>query len=416
VDHSDRLRIVVTGLAATYPYGGVFWDYLQYPLGLAQLGHDVLYLEDTGQWCYDPLGVTFVQDGGRNAALLARRLAAYMPELGRRWCFRDARGVWYGRSAEQVERYCADADLFVHLSASCWMREEYFAAARTVFIDSDPMYTQESVPGYVAGTVDAATRSRVDALRRHDLFFTYAENIGAPDCRVPTALFHWLPTRQPIVLDRFTPYRVGVWQRRPVLTTVGSWEPATRVPGPVVDGVAYGGKGTEFRRFVDVPARSPVPVYAALNGHAPAHLLRRGGWHLENPNAVSDSPGAYRSYLATSLGEFSVAKHAYVASRSGWFSGRTACYLALGVPAVVQDTGFGRAIPSGAGVLSFTTVPEAHEAISSLVADPRAHAETALEIATTYFDAHVVLGQLIERAFAESPRRAAVTPVQTPHQ
>jgi hypothetical protein len=339
---TERLRVVVTGLAATYPYGGVFWDYLQYPLGLHRLGHEVLYLEDSGRWCYDPVTVTFVDDGRRNARLLGRRIAAYMPELAGRWCFRDPRGATHGRLFDEVVRFVAGADLFIHLSASCDMNDDYWAAHRTVFIDTDPMYTQASVPAYQAGTLDDAGRARVDMLRRHDAFFTFAENVGAPDCRVPTGLFGWIPTRQPIVLDRFEPFRVPVERRRRVLTTVGSWEPATRATGPEVDGVVYGGKSVEFRRFADVPSRSAVPLYAALNGHVPAHLLRRGGWRLEHPDAVSVSPGTYRRWVATSLGEFSVAKNAYVASRSGWFSCRSACYLALGVPAVVQDSGFGR--------------------------------------------------------------------------
>ena len=404
---TQRLRIVVTGLAATYPYGGVFWDYLQYPLGFARLGHDVLYLEDPGTWCYDPVGVTFVPDGARNARLLARRLAAYVPELAERWFFRDPAGATYGRGADQVARWCRDADVFVHLSASCRTPERYFGAARTVFVDSDPMYTQASVPGYQAGTLDAAGRSRVDMLRRHDVFFTFAENVGRPDCRVPTGLFEWIPTRQPIVLDRFAAFRVPPQRRRHVLTTVGSWEPTTGKAGPVVEGITYGGKTSQFRRFADLPRRSPVPVYAALSGHFPARLLRRGGWRLEDPDAVSVSPGTYRRWLASSLAELSVAKHAYVASRSGWFSCRSACYLALGVPAIVQDTGFGGSIPTGAGVLAFSTADQAAAAIQQVVTEPARHTAAAVEIAHEHFDAAKVLGRLLERALAAQPSSLA---------
>lgn len=395
----EALRIVVSGLAATYPYGGVFWDYLQYPIGLHRLGHDVLYLEDTGRWCYRPAARTFVADGSRNAAALARHVEAVCPELRERWSFRDARGTSHGRSAEWVARFCRDADLLLNLSASCWLREEYRAARRLAFLDSDPMYTQASVPDYLRGTAPEDARRRVDDLRRHDVFLTFAENVGAPGCRVPSELFRWRPTRQPVVLDLFRPARRPVAERRRTLTTVGSWEPA-RDGGPVVDGVRYGGKGRELARFLDLPARSPLPIELALSGEVPARELTERGFRLADPNAVSSDPGAYRAYLAGSLGEWSVAKHAYVASRSGWFSCRTACYLALGVPAVVQDTGFAADIPRQEGVLAFTTTEEAAEAIARLAAEPERHARAAAAIAEECFDSRRVLGDLLEAAFA----------------
>lgn len=392
---NSSLRIAVTGLAATYPFGGVFWDYLQYPLGLRRLGHDVLYIEDTGKWCYDPTAGTFVEDGGRNAAYLGRQLTALDPDLADRWFFRDATGKTYGRSWNEVAGFCRSADLFLHISASCWMREEHLAAARVVFIDSDPMYTQGSL---LAGTPEEA-RGRVDWWRRHhDTFFTFAENIGAPDCRIPPGPFDWTPTRQPIVLDRFRDAAVPLAARRRVLTTVASWEPAEA--GFVVDGIAYYGKSVEFDRFIDLPSRSTVPIELALSGPAPAERLHAKGWKLTDAYQVSRDPWIYRAYLADSLGEWSVAKNAYVASRSGWFSCRTACYLALGVPAVVQDTGFGNVIPTGEGVLTFSTPEEATGAIERLASEPDRHAKAARAIAGEYFDSDKVLTRLIDEALS----------------
>jgi hypothetical protein len=393
---SSPLRIAVTGLAATFPYGGVFWDYLQYPLGLQRLGHDVLYIEDTGKWCYDPTAATFVEDGERNAALLGGRIAALNNDLTDRWFFRDTTGKTYGRSWNDVVSFCRSADLFLHISASCWMREEYFAADKVVFIDSDPMYTQSSVPDYVAGTIDDAARSRVDMLQPHELFFTFGENIGAPDCQIPTDLFDWMPTRQPIVLSCFRDAALPMAARRPVLTTVASWE--TKEKGPVVDGVAYGGKSTEFERFIDMPAHSPLCLELALSGPAPFDRLRAYGWRLVDAYEMSGDPWVYRKYLAGSIGEWSVAKNAYVASRSGWFSCRTACYLALGVPAIVQDTGFGGAIPKGEGVLAYSTPEEAADAIEQLTSDPERHAGAACAIAEEYFDSDKVLTRLVDEA------------------
>jgi hypothetical protein len=179
VTGAGRLRIVVTGLAATYPLGGVFWDYLQYVLGFHRLGHDVLYLEDTGRWCYEPRRGTFVADGSDNAAALSAGLSRLEPALADRWFFRDAGGGEYGRPWADVVRFCRSADVFLHISASCWMRDEYLAAGRLVFVDSDPLYTQRFVPGYLDGTADPDERRRIDRMRCHDAFFTFAENISA---------------------------------------------------------------------------------------------------------------------------------------------------------------------------------------------------------------------------------------------
>lgn len=396
-----KLRIVVTGFAATYPFGGVFWDYIQYLLGFRKLGHDVLYVEDTGRWCYDPVSMTFVEDGTHNAAHLHKQLDALDPDLGDCWFYRDATGETFGRSWEDVVEFCRSADLFLNISASCWMREEYFAADRVAFLDSDPMYTQASIPDYVSGEIDDDARTRVDMLRKHDVFFTFGENIGAPDCLVPNDLFDWIPTRQPIVLDCFEPHVIPVADREPRLTTVASWEPAEE--GPTVNGIKYTGKSTEFQRFMELPARSPVPLELAMSGRAPTEELQQHGWRMRDGYEISKDPWVYRDYLANSLGEWSVAKNAYVRSRSGWFSCRTACYLALGVPAVVQQTGFADDIPTDAGVLAFETPDDAARCIQDIAADPTRHAERAQEIARECFDSRKVLSAMLEHAAASEP-------------
>jgi glycosyltransferase involved in cell wall biosynthesis len=172
-----------------------------------------------------------------------------------------------------------------------------------------------------------------------------------------------------------------------------------------VFGVTYTGKSTEFLRFIEMPAVSPIPIEIAISGPAPRERLRAAGWRLIEAYQVSRDPWVYRDYLANSMGEWSVAKNAYVHSHSGWFSCRSACYLSLGVPVVVQDTGFGCALPRGEGILSFSTVDEAQAAIEALASDPRRHARAAREIVHEYFDAKKVLSQLIERAMSNASRR-----------
>lgn len=366
------------------------------------MGHDVLYLEDTGKWCYDPVEATFVERGERNASYLARNIEALEPALATRWFYKDSMGHSYGKSWDEVKKFCREADLFLHISASCWMKEEYFAAKKVAFLDSDPMYTQASVPAYIEGKADEGERSRIEMLLRHDVFFTFAENIGSWECLIPKELFKWVPTRQPIVVECFERNVLPVNRRRRVLTTVASWEPAEA--GPVVRGIQYRGKSAEFEKFMDLPKMSPIPLELAMSGRAPVEKFRSKGWIMVDAYSVSSDPWIYRDYLASSFGEWSVAKNAYVVSKSGWFSCRSACYLALGVPVVVQDTGFRRIIPSGKGVLPFSTMEEAVEAIEELSRDPDSHSRAALELAREYFRAEKVLGELIEKAMSNGDK------------
>ena len=397
-NNKNSVRVVVTGLAATYPLGGVFWDYIQYVLGFHLLGHEVLYLEDTGKWCYRPTRQTFVESGEENAQFLDQQLRRLNPCLGDRWSYRDSTGRVFGWPREQTVRFCRDADLFLHISASCWMREEYFEADRVAFIDSDPMYTQASAPRYESGDAGPDEVDRIEMLKRHDRFFTFGENIGHEECRIPRNLFDWVPTRQPIVLDCFEPHQVPVPARRQVLTTVASWEPTES--GPVVEGRAYTGKSTEFERFITLPGRSALPLELAMSGKFPRDRLEQQGWQVIDAYTISRDPWVYRDYLARSFGEWSVAKNAYAASRSGWFSCRSACYLALGVPVIVQETGFSQVIPSGDGVLAFRTVDEAAAAIEDVKSRPLHHHDAAIAIAREYFDARRILTQMLEIVFS----------------
>jgi hypothetical protein len=163
-------------------------------------------------------------------------------------------------------------------------------------------------------------------------------------------------------------------------------------------GITYGGKDEEFRRFLDLPRRAGRPLEVALAGSPPRELLRAHGWRLADAREKSASPAAYRDYIAGARGEWSIAKNAYVALRSGWFSTRSAAYLAMGKPVVVQDTGFSAHYPTGSGVHAFTTLDEAAEALAAVDGDYERECRQAREIAEDYFAAPVVLGALVRAA------------------
>jgi hypothetical protein len=387
----DKLTIIVTGCAATYPVGGVTWDYLQYVLGFKRLGHRVYYLEDTGQWTWDVNQGTFSDDSNSNAAYLAKWIPALDPELAHNWALRDVHGRYHGMSQAQVAKLCRETDLLINYSGSCVLRDEYMACRRKVYLDSDPLYNQAGIIEYVNGTGDEKTRWNVNYIRQHDKFLSFGENIGKAHCLIPTALFSWQPTRHPVVLD--------CWEKlhgptRDVYTTVMSWQP--NGGSVTVNGVVFGGKHAEFGKFVKLPQRTSQALELAIGGGLPPlDLLRQHGWQIIDGYAASSDPWKYREYICRSKAEFSVAKHAYVATRSGWFSGRSACYLAAGKPVVVQDTGFSEQIPVGEGILAFNCEEEAREAIERVNREYEQHAAAASRLAREFFDSNRVLQALL---------------------
>jgi len=256
--------------------------------------------------------------------------------------------------------------------------------ARLLFIDTDPVFTQVKL---ARGQVDF--RRAVDA---HDVHFSFGE---AHSDRIPATGHDWLPTRQPVLLDEWrTDDPAG-----DRFTTVMNWTSYNPVE---LNGVSYGQKDIEFRRFLDLPSavdpiRFEIAMSPGKNRQAPLGLLRRRGWSVVDPAEVCPDIDSYRRYILRSRGEWSVAKHGYVVGAPGWFSCRSACYLAAGRPVVVQDTGFGSVIPTGQGVLTFRTPEEAADALREVDGDIRRHAQCARKIAAEYFDSARVLHDLLAR-------------------
>lgn len=385
------MRAVVTGLIASFPLGGMAWDYLGHVAGLQRLGFDVLYLEDTGRWLYDPIAATYVEDGRAHAAYLAGVLERFVP--GVRWSLRDAREVHHGLAEDAVARFCRSADLFLNVSGSCWLRDAYRQARHTVYLDTDPGYDHAKLEAVERGDASVSEAHSVALLRAHDCVFTYAEAIGTPECRLSSCGLGWRRTRPPVLLDQ---WRVAAVAPAARYTTVMSWKTDERLP--LLGGVRYRGKDVELLSCAELPGFTRAPLEIALAGDGPADELRRRGWSVVDARTVSATPEAYRDYLIASRGEWSVAKNVYVATRSGWFSGRTACYLALGRPAVVQDTGFSRRLPVGRGLLAFDDVSAAAAALDDVESDYERHREAARAIAESEFDARVVLARLCRDA------------------
>lgn len=383
------MRIVVTGLAATYPLGGVSWDYLAYVDGFRRMGHEVLYLEDTGGWFYHPAARTFRDDAAPNLRYLAATLGALgLDEVP--WAVRAPNGEYHGRGAAAVAEYCRTADLLLNVSGCCWLREEYRGARCTAYIDTDPGFTQAKLQAVEQGVASDSERYSVRLIRAHDRFFTFAEHIGAAGCRVPACGLDWRPTRQPVVLERW-PFRVDLAAAR--FTTVMSWR--TESGAPVIDGIRYGGKAEALLRFLELPRCTPVALELAVAGAAPCERLAKAGWRVVDAHACSATADGYRAYVQASRGEWSVAKEIYVALCSGWFSTRSAVYLASGKPVVVQDTGWSAHYPTGEGLFAFSTLEEAAGALATVDADYIRHCAAARAVAEAELAAPAVLARLL---------------------
>jgi hypothetical protein len=382
----SKLRIIVTGLIAQYPLGGVTWDYLQYVLGLIQLGHDVYYVEDSGQWPYNPGSGGLGKDCDFNIQYLAAVMSRY--GLAEQWAYRFPwQSQWFGISDIKRKQVIESADLLVNVSGSLEYPEQYRQVRRMAYIDSDPVFTQIKL---ARGQLDF--RKWIDM---HDVHFSFGECLSA---KIPETGHQWRPTRQPIVLSEWRPH--GSF--REVFTTVMNW---TSYKPVMYEEKCYGQKDLEFLRFQDLPSLvAPTALEIAVNAgktrRTPRQLLAHKGWRVVDPANVCPDLDSYRRYIESSKAEWSVAKNGYVRGQPGWFSCRSACYLAAGKPVAVQDTGFSNVLPVGEGLVPFSTVEEAAVAIGKIQENYKRHAKAAREIAEGYFAADKVLNQLLHVALA----------------
>ena len=387
------MRVIVGGYLGLLPAGGVTWDYVQYPAGFAALGHDTYYIEDTRLWPMyqtDPNS----EDCSANVAHLASVMDAF--RMSDRWAYRDeASGNCFGLSESTVRDLCRSADVFVNVSCSTFLREEYRDIPIRVLIDSDPMFTQIQYATR-AGFTPGQPGMR-EMLEGHTHHFTFGENVGAPDCLMPFCGVTWRRTRQPVRLDLWPvaipPPAGGAY------TTLMNWTAARPLH---YGGETWGQKDVEFRRFFDLPRRVPDLRLAVVVGQTtgapfPAEEARRQGWRVLNPAEHAADWRAYSAFLQQSRGEFAVAKETYVKARTGWFSCRSACYLAAGRPVIAQDTGWSRYLPTGRGLLPFHDEEGAVDALRQIESDLAFHARAARGLAEEFFDSNCVLSDMLHQ-------------------
>jgi hypothetical protein len=406
---TSSLRIAVLGTLGADPFAGMAWMHLQIAAGLLRLGHDVRYVETTSAWPYDVERGSRVDDARYTLAYLARVTPRF--GLGERWAWRRSwgDGAWFGPAAADAAQWLAGTDFVFNVAGATQVTRDGFPCGRLVHFGTDPVAEELA---YAAG--DARTVAHIDA---HDDSVTYGENLGTPRSPLPPLPRLRARLRQPVLID--------LWDAGPptraAYTTVGNW----RQDGK--DAVFQGrplrwSKHHEFLKFIDVPRLAGQPVELATNLDDPDRkaggehsdrldphqirgaaslerehwrLLQQGGWRIADGPALSIDPFTYRDHIVASRAEFTVAREFNVLPRSGWFSERSACYLAAGRPVVTQDTGFSDVLPTGEGLFAFDTVEQAVAAIRAIEADYARHARAARAIAHDCFRAEVVLARLL---------------------
>ncbi len=385
---NSGVRVVVLGMMGRTPFAGVAWQVLHYLEGLRRLGYDVHYVEDTGAWPYDPERNTVTDDCSYTVRYLARLMAwCGMPD---RWAYRSATdGQIYGLSAARLSKVIRAADALLNLTGATVLREEHLSVPVRIYLETDPVRPQIEVAQGVAFTTDL--------LGAHTHHFTYGENVGTPDCLVPVGRFRYEPTRQPVVMDWWAGTADAPGDGR--FTTVANWKQA----GKDVQwrGETYTwSKHHEFLKFVELPRRSRQPFELALacGDQQAIDLLRRNGWRVVDAVELSRDVHPYRDYILSSRAEFTVAKDQNVRLATGWFSDRSACYLAAGKPVITQDTAFGRNLPTGCGLFAFRAMDDILAALEQIASDYEAHSRAARAIAREHFAADRVLASLMRRA------------------
>lgn len=384
-----KKKIAVLGFMANCPIAGVVWQHLHYIVGLQRLGHEVYYVEDTSRIPYDPVQQTPTEDYTYAAQTLARLGAEF--GFADRWAFcprYKSLEETAGLSRPALRELYRTADAMLNICGSHELNEDLLLSDRVIYVESDPAVEQIKV--------DRGDAPTIAFLKRHMARFTFGENIGRAEFPVPLHGIEWLPTRQPVVTDFWrTDAAPG-----PRLTSIANLATGGKKDIAWRDEHYLWSKLPEFEKYRPTPeaAGEEFELATTFKDAALRAQFERSGWQIVSPDAISVDHRRYVEYIQGSKGEFTVAKDQYVRLGTGWFSDRSACYLAAGRPVITQETGFSRMYGGQGGLFAFRSPEEVVEAVRAINADYPAHSRAAAGIAREHFEAETVLASLLERA------------------
>jgi len=380
------MRIICSGKIANTTVGHI--DHaLAYAAGWQRLGHEVYLIEQVGRGrCIGADGepVAFSAWDGRAHFEAVARCYGLWP----RCCLIYKQGeATHGMSFAEAVDVAQRSDLLVTRSGQIHKVPEIFEPPRRrAFFDGNPGSTQIQFHQRAEGH---------DPLDRYEFLFTLGLNVGTPQCSIPTDGLRWRPMPRPVVLSMW-PAATDLRCRR--FTTISTWKGRATFQW---QGVDSGEKSDNWLQYLELPEASGQALEIALRIESADHssdrrMFEDRGWIITDPDRLRDFDD-YRDYIGRSRAEFSVAHNRYVEFATGWISDRSALYLARGKPVLVQSTGIEGHLPTGRGLLTFSSMDEALAGIEAINADYQSHCRAAREIAEQHFDSDRVLANILEQ-------------------
>jgi hypothetical protein len=386
-----RIKIVLAGATmAQYPQGGGHWSvFQQYMSALKALGHEVHWIE-----LFPMNAKSRVNERNRLINLFFNRwrkfgfdrqciVLAFNTKSGPPTL---ANSTVYGKSKAALRQIIEGADILWNFH--CSMRQPLLSLFRhRALLDLDPGHLHVSALHWDMGIDD------------HDVFFTVGLNLHGPDCESPLLEKKWHPFLPPIYIPLWREGR-DPGPTAPI-TSVTQWTWGEAEELWMGERLLSASKRDAYRRYIEFPRRCAVPLELAVNldpldATGDREELRRNGWRLKHPHRVCQTVEAYRRYIQLSRAEFGCVKPIHSDLRTGWFSDRSAAYLASGRPVIVEDTGFTCTLPSGHGILKFSNLNEAYNAVEEVLSNYASHRKAARELAETSFDASKVVSKMLE--------------------
>lgn len=366
---------------ARYPLGGNLSWALQYILGMKRAGHEVFIVEKSGydNSCYDPSKLRNSNDCSFGISAVSNLLSRF--DLGHNWCYVDHENNYFGIGKQRLLEIFRTADLYIDSGAHNSWAEESQSTAKTVIIEGEPASTQIKWHRLANEGVTPP---------KYDAYYSNGTNAGAVIQDGPVSLIEWKHIFNPVCTDVFhfsPPSTAGAY------TTIMNWQSHKPIQ---FEGKTYGQKDVEFNKFIELPDASGVPFLVAISGsNIPVAEIEARSWKICDAQLVTHTVDDYWNFIRNSKAEFSVCKNIFAEKKTGWFSDRSAAYLASGRPVVLQETGFSDALPTGAGLFAFSTLDEAAEAIARIEADYQYHCRKAREIACEFLDAQKVMKKFL---------------------
>lgn len=376
--------IILGTYMVRYPLGGNLSWALQYLAGFKNLGHDIFFVEKYvhEDSCFDPVKKTLSNDCSYGIKVISELMDLH--GMGENWCFVEYGENYYGRSKKEIEEIFARADLYIENGAhGAWEEESLHSKALRVYIDVDPAFTQ-------VGFYEKLQKK--NALPQYDKYYTNGMNIGKSGNIIPTCGIEWHYIFNPVHIELF---QRGTPPAGAPYSTIMNWVSFKEIVN--YQGISYGHKSMEFDKFISLPQLVDVPMELAVSGlPAPKQaILIQNGWQIVNAQEATFTLDSFKKYLLDCRGEFSVVKNMYQATASGWFSDKSAAFLASGRPVVLQETGFSEYLPVGEGLFAVNDVEEAKSAIETIESNYVFHSDKAYEIAHEFLSTKKVLGRFL---------------------